>query len=90
MCKSRLTLPQAERHESYTGECFGFPWQRVMDGAHFLSAGVVSFARGLNDTPKIAAMLFGMEAFDIRWGRRQWRSPWPSEGFSTPGESLKQ
>lgn len=28
-----------------------------MDAAHFLSAGIVSFARGLNDTPKIAALL---------------------------------
>ena len=28
-----------------------------MDGAHFLSAGVVGFARGLNDAPKIVALL---------------------------------
>ena len=39
-----------------------------MDGAHFLSAGVVSFARGLNDTPKIVAMLLLLKALDIRWG----------------------
>jgi hypothetical protein len=39
-----------------------------MDGAHFLSAGVVSFARGLNDTPKIAAMLLAVPALDIRLG----------------------
>jgi PiT family inorganic phosphate transporter len=30
---------------------------KLVDAAHFLSAGVVSFARGLNDTPKIAAPL---------------------------------
>jgi PiT family inorganic phosphate transporter len=30
---------------------------RLMDSAHFLSAGMVSFARGLNDTPKMAALL---------------------------------
>jgi PiT family inorganic phosphate transporter len=29
----------------------------LLDAAHFLSAGAVSFARGLNDTPKIAALL---------------------------------
>ena len=29
----------------------------LLDQLHFLSAGVVSFARGLNDTPKIAALL---------------------------------
>ena len=39
-----------------------------MDAAHFLSAGVVSFARGLNDTPKIVAMLLLWQALDIRWG----------------------
>ena len=38
-----------------------------MDGAHFLSAGVVSFARGLNDTPKIVAMLLLLKWLDIRW-----------------------
>ncbi len=39
-----------------------------MDGGHFFSAGVVSFARGLNDTPKIVAMLLLLKAFDVRWG----------------------
>jgi PiT family inorganic phosphate transporter len=29
----------------------------LIDGAHYLSAGAVSFARGVNDTPKIAALL---------------------------------
>jgi PiT family inorganic phosphate transporter len=33
------------------------PASRPVDIAHLLSAGVVSFARGLNDTPKIAAVL---------------------------------
>jgi inorganic phosphate transporter, PiT family len=30
---------------------------RLLDSAHFMSAGIVSFARGLNDTPKMAALL---------------------------------
>jgi PiT family inorganic phosphate transporter len=29
----------------------------ILSGAHFLSAGAVSFARGLNDTPKLLALL---------------------------------
>jgi PiT family inorganic phosphate transporter len=45
-----------------------FPAQRAMDAAHFLSAGAVSFARGLNDTPKIAAMLLAVPALDMRRG----------------------
>ncbi|MBK7399606.1 MAG: inorganic phosphate transporter [Myxococcales bacterium] len=35
----------------------GISAQRVVDGAHFLSAGAMSFARGLNDAPKIAGVL---------------------------------
>ena len=37
----------------------------ALDGAHFLSAGIVSFARGLNDTPKIVALLVGAGALGI-------------------------
>ena len=54
--------------ERYAGAFLGINTQRVMDGAHFLSAGIVSFARGLNDTPKIAAMLLVIKALDIQWG----------------------
>ncbi len=44
---------------------------RLLDALHFLSAGAVSFARGLNDTPKIAALLLVASALDpaVRdWG----------------------
>lgn len=41
--------------------------QEALDVSHYLSAGVVSFARGLNDTPKIAAMLVSMEALGTQW-----------------------
>jgi inorganic phosphate transporter, PiT family len=41
----------------YSGSMLGVSVGRVLDIAHFLSAGAVSFARGLNDTPKIAALL---------------------------------
>ena len=41
----------------YRGRVAGVSLAKLLDGAHFLSAGIVSFARGLNDTPKIAALL---------------------------------
>ncbi len=40
----------------------------LLDALHFLSGGAASFARGLNDTPKMAALLLVAQAFDIRWG----------------------
>ncbi len=56
-----LTLAQGETlascTERYVGTVAGVDAQKVVDAGHFLTAGVVSFARGLNDTPKIAALL---------------------------------
>lgn len=43
--------------ERYSGAVAGIDAQRMVDAGHFLSAGVVCFARGLNDTPKIAALM---------------------------------
>ncbi|MBI4327818.1 MAG: inorganic phosphate transporter [Chloroflexi bacterium] len=54
--------------ERYTGTVLGVNAGRLLDTLHFLSAGAVSFARGLNDTPKIAALLLVASALDIRWG----------------------
>jgi inorganic phosphate transporter, PiT family len=54
--------------ERYAGSFVGIGTQQLMDAAHFFSAGVVSFARGLNDTPKIVALLLLWKALDIRWG----------------------
>jgi len=48
---------QAECEGRYSGRIAGVSSQRLVDVAQFISAGVVSFARGLNDTPKIAAVL---------------------------------
>jgi PiT family inorganic phosphate transporter len=47
----------------YRGEVWGIEAKSMLDGMHFLSAGAVSFARGLNDTPKIAAMLLVLPLF---------------------------
>lgn len=41
----------------YQGRLLGIDVSTVVDALHMLSAGIVSFARGLNDTPKIAALL---------------------------------
>lgn len=41
---------------------------RTLDTLHYLSAGAASFARGLNDTPKMAALLLVMDANDVRLG----------------------
>lgn len=54
--------------EKYYGQLIGVSVQRLVDLLHYLSAAAVSFARGLNDTPKIVALLLVVQAFDIRLG----------------------
>jgi PiT family inorganic phosphate transporter len=68
---STVTLSVDEQEycrERYAGSFLGIGSQQIMDAAHFLSAGTVSFARGLNDTPKIVALLLLWKTLDIRWG----------------------
>ena len=43
--------------EAYSGKVAGINAETLLDRAHFFSAGAVSFARGLNDAPKIAALM---------------------------------
>lgn len=40
----------------------------LLDVLHFLSAGAASFARGLNDTPKMVALFTVVPALDNHWG----------------------
>lgn len=54
--------------ERYKGKVVGIEIQKLADLAHIFSAASVSFARGLNDTPKIAALLITVSAFDIKYG----------------------
>lgn len=54
--------------QRYTGTIFGVSAQTVLDSVHYLSAGAVSFARGLNDTPKIVALCVAAGTLDLRWG----------------------
>lgn len=46
--------------DRYRGTLAGIGAGPVLDWLHYLSAGAVGFARGLNDTPKIAALLLVM------------------------------
>lgn len=57
---------QSQCAQRYVGHFRGIGAQQLMDAAHFLSAGIVGFARGLNDTPKIAALLLILPAFGAR------------------------
>jgi PiT family inorganic phosphate transporter len=40
-------------------------FRRLLDAGHFLSAGAVCFARGLNDTPKLVALLSAAALFGL-------------------------
>lgn len=53
--------------EKYKGTYLGIKLQSIIDYSHFLSSGVVCFARGLNDTPKIVAMLAIFSSFKIEY-----------------------
>jgi PiT family inorganic phosphate transporter len=54
--------------ERYAGSLVGINAQTALDKLHFLSAGAVCFARGLNDTPKIVALLITVQAFHLPFG----------------------
>ncbi len=52
----------------YTDNFLGINLQKMLDVGHYISAGVVSFARGLNDTPKIVALLIAINGLPIKLG----------------------
>ena len=54
--------------QHYTGSFLGINLQKMLDLAHYISAGMVSFARGLNDTPKIVALLIAIQGLSIKLG----------------------
>ncbi len=47
----------------YAGKILGMNSQKLLDVFHYISAGAVSFARGLNDTPKVAALMIAAGVF---------------------------
>lgn len=59
-------LEHCER--GYVGRVLGFQAQWLLDRLHIVSGGAVGFARGLNDTPKIAALLVTIGAMDVPAG----------------------
>jgi len=46
---------------------FSISSPKILDTLHYLSAGIVSFARGLNDTPKIVGLLIIINTIAIEW-----------------------
>jgi inorganic phosphate transporter, PiT family len=61
-----LTVDQLQNCQAYyQGKILGFDSQGALDKLHYLSSAAVSFARGLNDTPKIAALLLVISAFSF-------------------------
>ena len=52
----------------YGGHVLGINAAMLLNALHYLSAGLVSFARGLNDTPKIAALLIVGAGMSNVWG----------------------
>lgn len=60
------SLERCERR--YQGRLAGVSAQALLDRAHVATAGAVGFARGLNDTPKIVALLVGVQALGATAG----------------------
>lgn len=64
--RSLIVDSQTACADRYAGVILGFDLKKVMDGLHFFSAGAVCFARGLNDTPKITALLLLAPGFNLQ------------------------
>ena len=54
--------------QCYAGTVWKINSQKLLDSFHYLSAGLVCFARGLNDTPKIMAILMAARALEMQAG----------------------
>lgn len=52
--------------DKYSGKLLGVSAQRLIDNLHYVSAAAVSFARGLNDTPKIVGLLLVVKALNLQ------------------------
>lgn len=64
----RIIVDQPSRCvQRLTGTMFGIDVHRLIEYGHYLSAGAVSFARGLNDTPKIVALGLAGGALNLSW-----------------------
>jgi PiT family inorganic phosphate transporter len=54
--------------QRYRGRVLGCEVGPLLDGLHYLSAGAVGFARGVNDAPKIVALMLVGSAFGATTG----------------------
>jgi PiT family inorganic phosphate transporter len=62
------TLGDSTRcQRQYGGRLLELPLKRLLDTGHIISAGLVCFARGLNDTPKIVGLIFAANLLEIKW-----------------------
>jgi PiT family inorganic phosphate transporter len=62
-----LVASKAYCRSSYSGQLAGISARQFLDGLHYLSSGLVCFSRGLNDTPKIVALLLIGSRFDLNF-----------------------
>lgn len=58
---------QDECVERYDGHLAGISAQKLVDGTHMFSGAAVCFARAVNDTPKITALLLATGAWAAGW-----------------------
>jgi inorganic phosphate transporter, PiT family len=63
---SMTTGTAPECMEKYNGAVLGITAQKLVDGVHYASGAAVSFARGLNDTPKIVGLLLVLGALHVQ------------------------
>jgi inorganic phosphate transporter, PiT family len=54
--------------DRYQGRALGVSAHGALDSLHFVSAGVICFARALNDTPKILALCLSAQALGVSVG----------------------
>jgi PiT family inorganic phosphate transporter len=59
------TLASCARRSGYAGRLLGVSARFIVDGLHLVSAFALCFARGLNDTPKIFALLLAASLLRI-------------------------
>jgi PiT family inorganic phosphate transporter len=65
-CRPQISIgTKVTCEERYVGQMWGASAKTILDVAHFVSAGLVCFARGLNDTPKIAAILLASSSLAV-------------------------
>jgi len=63
----KLIRKQIPKLNTENPKVFGVATFKILDILHYMSSGIVSFARGLNDTPKIVGLLIIINAIDIKW-----------------------